>query len=84
MLATELRDLQPDIIVECYLDAKYYHYDPVEILDLGEFNATVSNLVEDGNVVTVENAETDELNRSPSVNDNFRELESACPKWQQD
>ena len=28
-LATEVRELQADVIVECYLDAKYYHYDPV-------------------------------------------------------
>ena len=42
-LATEIRELQLDVIVECYLDAKYYHYDPVEIVDLVEYNATVAN-----------------------------------------
>ena len=72
-LATEIRELQPDAIVECYLNAKYYHYDPVEILDLVDFNATVANLLEEDNIVTVESAEADEFNVSPSVNDNFKE-----------
>ena len=84
-LATEVRELQADFIVECYLDdAKYYHYDPVEILDLVDFNANVANLLEEDNIVTVENAETDEYNLSASINDNFKELESACPEWQPD
>ena len=37
-----------------------YHCDPVEILDLVDVNAYVSNLLEDDNIVTVETAETDE------------------------
>ena len=73
-LAEEVRELNADVIVECYLDAKYYHYDP----------ANVANLLEDDNIVTVENAETDEYNLSPSISDNFKELESACPEWQPD
>ena len=32
----EVQELNPDVIVECYLDAKYYHYDPVELTDLPE------------------------------------------------
>ena len=36
--ATQIRELQPDVIVECYLDAKYYQYDPVEVSNIGEFN----------------------------------------------
>ena len=83
-LATEVRELQADVIVECNLDAKYDHYDPVEILDLVDFNANVANLLEDDNIVIVENATTDEYNLSPSISDNFKELESACPEWQPD
>ena len=29
----EIRDLQPDVIVEMYLDAKYYQHSPEEIHD---------------------------------------------------
>ena len=58
----------------------------VELLDLVDFNANVANLLEDDNIVTVENTETDEYNLSPSSSDNVKELESAhpeaCPEWQ--
>ena len=83
-LATELRELQPHVIVECYLDVKYYHYDPVEILDFVEFNETVENLLEEDNVVTVDNVEINEFNRSSSIIDNIKASESACPEWQQE
>ena len=33
-LATEIRLVQPDVIVECYLNAKYYRSDPVDLLEL--------------------------------------------------
>ena len=33
-LTAEVRELQPYLIVECYLDAKYYHYDLVNLLEL--------------------------------------------------
>ena len=56
----------------------------MEILDLVDFNANVANLLEEDNIVTVENAETDEFNLSPSINDNFKELENACPEGQPD
>ena len=54
------------------------------ILDLVDFNANVVSLFEDDNIVTVENAEADEFNLSPSINDNFKQLEGACPEWQTD
>ena len=34
----EVNELNPDVIVECYLDAKYYHYSPVELNDLSNVN----------------------------------------------
>ena len=83
-LATETHELQPDVIVECYLNAKYYQYDPVDLLELVELNETVENLLEEDNIVTVQNAEMDEFSLSLSLNDNFQELKSACPEWQQD
>ena len=32
-LTTNIKELQPDVIVECYLEAKYYHYDPSDMYD---------------------------------------------------
>ena len=49
----EVQELNPDVIVECYLDAKYYYYDPAELTDLADIHATFVNLVSEDNVVTV-------------------------------
>ena len=70
------------MIVECYLDAKYYHYDPVELNDLADFNANLVDLLEEDNIRTVENAAVDKYNLSVSIDENFKELENACPAWQ--
>ena len=83
-LAHQIRELQPDVIVECYLDAKCYDYDPVELVELAEFNETFENVLEESNIVTVENAAIVEFNVAASLNDNFQELEIACPEWYQD
>ena len=48
------------MIVEGYLNAKSYHYDPVELSDLVDFNANLVNLMEEDNIVTVENGVVDE------------------------
>ena len=48
------------MIVECYLEAKYYDYDPANIYELVDFNVNVENLVESHDIVTVQNIETDE------------------------
>ena len=53
------------------------------MLEFVEFNETVEHLLEEDNIVTVQNAEMDELNLA-HLNDNFQELEKACPAWQQD
>ena len=43
-LVEEIQQLNADVIVECYLDAKYYDYDPVELNDIVDFNANVVEL----------------------------------------
>ena len=72
-LAHQIRELQPDVIVECYLDARHYHCDPVELFELAEFNDTVENLLEKANIITIENAAIEEFNVATSLNDNFKE-----------
>ena len=82
-LTAEIKELQPDVIVECYLEAKYYHYEPMDMFDLVVFNKAVENLIESDDIVTIQNAEADEYNLTLSLNDNFQELEKACPEWQE-
>ena len=49
----EIQELKPDVIVERYLDAKYYHYDPEDIYELSDYNVYAENLAESDNVVTL-------------------------------
>ena len=67
-LAEEVRQLNSDVIVECYLDAEYYHYDPVELTD------NLADLLEEDNIVTVENVVMDEVQ---PVRVHRRELQGA-------
>ena len=52
----EAQQLNADVIVECYLDAKYCHYDPVELNDfvelddLVDFTANLANMIEEDNI----------------------------------
>ena len=80
-ITADIRELQPDVIVECYLEAKYYHYDPADIYELVDFNVSAENLVESDDFVTVQNIEIDEYSAAASLNDNFQELGKACPEW---
>ena len=54
------QELKPHVIVERYLDAKYYHYDPEDIYELSDSNVNAENLAESDNVVTLNSIETDE------------------------
>ena len=78
----KLQKLNPDVIVECYLDAKHYPYDPVELIDLADIHANFVNLVNDANVATVAEIILDEYNACPSLNENSNRLDNACPSWQ--
>ena len=73
--------LQPDVIVECYLEAKYYHYDPEDIYELGDYSVYAENLAESDDIVTTQYLENDEYSAAASLNENFQELEKACPEW---
>ena len=39
----EIQDLQPDVIVERYLDAKYYQYSPDEIHQMSDYNCNATS-----------------------------------------
>ena len=80
----DLKELKPDVIVERYLDAKYYHYDPEDIYELSDYNVNGKYLAESDQVVTVNSIETEECSANASLNDNFQELEKTVPEWDQD
>ena len=80
----DVKELQPDVIVERYLDAKYYHYDPEDIYELGEYNVYAENVAESDDIVTMQFVEADEYSATASLNDNFQELEKTVPEWEQD
>ena len=80
----DLKVLQPDVIVERYLDAKYYHYDPEDIYDMSDYNATAKYLAESDRIVTLNPIETEECSVKASLNDNFQELDKTVPEWDQE
>ena len=80
-ITADIKELQPDVIVECHLKTKYYHYDPEDIYELVDFNVNAENLAESDDIVTIQNIETDEYSAAASLNDDFHEVEKACPEW---
>ena len=80
----DLKELKPDVIVERYLDAKYYHYDPEEICEMCEYNANAKYLAESDQIVTLTSMETDEYPMQASLNDNFQELTNTVPEWEKE
>ena len=41
----DIRELQPDVIVERYLDAKYYQHPPEQMQEMSECNSNATYLV---------------------------------------
>ena len=42
----DLKEIKPDVIVERYLDAKYYQYDPEELYEMCDYNTNAKYLAE--------------------------------------
>ena len=80
----DLKELQPDVIVERYLNAKCYHYDPEDIYDMCDYNANAKYLAESDQTVTLTSMETEECSIQASLNDNFQELVNTVPEWDQE
>ena len=77
----EVKELSPDVIVECYLRAK--HYDPVELTDLSDINANFVYLASSDNIQTASEATMDNVNACASFDENFKELDDARISWEQ-
>ena len=72
------------MIVERYLDAKYYHYDPEELYEMCEYNTNAKYLAESDQIVTLTSMETDEYSIQASLNDNLQELVNTVPEWEKE
>ena len=77
----EIRDLQPDVIVERYLDAKYYQHSPDEIHDMSDYNSNATYLADCDQIITLNVMETD-ISASASLRDNLQELVNSVPEWE--
>ena len=78
----EIQELQPDMIVERYLDAKYYQHSPADICDMSDFNSNATYLAESDQVITLQAMETDESSSYASLRDNMQELMHGIPDWE--
>ena len=80
-LHDDIRALQPDVIVERYLDAKYYQYSPELVQEMSDYNSKARYLAESDQIVTLNAMETEDTSASASLRDNLQELVSSVPEW---
>ena len=78
----EIRELQPDVIVERYLDAKYYQHSPDQVQAMSECNSNATYLADSDQIVTLNAMETDDISISASLRDNLQELVNSVPEWE--
>ena len=78
----EMHELQPDVIVERYLDAKYYQYSLDELYGMLDYNCNARYLADSDQIITLSTMETDELSMSASLRDNLQELANSVPEWE--
>ena len=57
----EVRELQPDVIVERYLDAKYYQHSPDELYGMSDYNSNAKYLADSDQIITLNTMETDDI-----------------------
>ena len=78
----DIRELQPDVIIERYLDAKYYQYPPALVHEMSEYNSKATYLAESDQIATLNAMETEEMSMSVSLRDNLQELVNSVPEWE--
>ena len=74
--------IQPDVIVERYLDAKYYQYSPELVQEMSEYNSKATYLAESDQIMTLNAIEIEETSASASLRDNLQELVNSVPEWE--
>ena len=78
----EIQELQPDVIVERYLDAKYYQHPPEELYSMSEYNSHASYLADADQIITLNAMETEDTSMNASLRDNLQELANSMPEWE--
>ena len=78
----EIRELQPDVIVERHLDAKYYQHPPDQVQEMSEYNSNATYLADSDQIMTLNAMETDDISILASLRDNLQELEHSVPEWE--
>ena len=74
----EVKELNPDVIAECYLEAKYCHYDTAELTNLSDINANFAHLANSDTVLTVSEMTTSR-NWTTHVHPGSRTLRRSIP-----
>ena len=80
----DIRELKPDVIVERYLDAKYYQYSPEDVQEMSDYNSNATYLAESDQIVTLTAMETDDPSMLASLQDNLQELVNSVPEWEKE
>ena len=80
----DIQELKPDVLVERYLDAKYYQYSPEDIQEMSDYNSNATNLAESDQIVTLTAMETEDPSMLANIQDNLQELISSVPEWEQE
>ena len=78
----EIQELQPDVIVERYLESKYYQYPPAEIHDMADYNSSAKYLADSDQIITLNAMETDDISTCTTLRDNLQELVNSVPEWE--
>ena len=78
----EIQEIQPDVIVERYLDAKYYQHSPDAIHDMSDYNSNAKYLADSDQIITLNAMETDDISTCASLRDNLQELVNSVPEWE--
>ena len=80
----EIQELQSDVIVERYLDAKYYQHSPYDIQKMSEYNSNATYLADSDQIITLNAMETGDPSLLASLQDNLQELEHSVPEWEKE
>ena len=63
----EIQELQPDVIIERYLDSKYYQHSPDEIYEMSDYNSNAKYLADSDQIITLNAMETDDTSMFASL-----------------
>ena len=71
----DIQALQPDVIVERYLDAKYYQHPPDQVQEMSDYNSSAKYLADSAQIMTLNAMETDDVSILASLQDSVPEWE---------